>query len=43
MSNIIIELLTIAAIAMAIRSNQSQKESESVMIQVPVNNEIRRN
>ena len=42
MSNIIIELLTIAVIAMAIRSNQTQEKPESVMIRVPVNDQIRR-
>ena len=42
MSNIIIELLTIAVIAMAIRSKQTQEKSESVMIRVPVNDQIRK-
>ncbi len=42
MSNIIIELLIVAVIATAIRSNQTQEQPESVMIRVPVNDEIRR-
>ncbi|MDJ0729101.1 MAG: hypothetical protein QNJ33_03830 [Crocosphaera sp.] len=42
MSNVIIELLTLAVIVMALRSNQSQEKPESVMIRVPVKDEIRR-
>ena len=42
MSNIIIELLTIAVIAMAIRSKQTQVFPESMMIRVPVNDQIRK-
>ncbi|WP_269719914.1 hypothetical protein [Crocosphaera chwakensis] len=42
MSNIIIELLTVAVIVMTAISNQSQNKSESVMIRVPVNDEIRK-
>ena len=42
MSNVIIELLTIAIIAMALRSNPSQEKTESVMIPIPINDQIRK-
>ena len=42
MSNVIIELLTIAIIAMALRSKPSQEKTESVMIPIPINDQIRK-
>ncbi|MDJ0599097.1 MAG: hypothetical protein QNJ37_09705 [Crocosphaera sp.] len=42
MSNIIIELLTIAVMVMAIRSQQSHKNSELEMIRVPIDEDRRR-
>ncbi|WP_269431040.1 hypothetical protein [Crocosphaera watsonii] len=42
MSNTIIELLTIAVIAMAFRSKPSQRKAGSEMIPIPVNDQIRK-
>ena len=42
MSNIIIELLTVAVIVMGVRSQQSQENTELEVIPVPVDEEIRR-
>ncbi len=42
MSNLIIELLTLAVMVMAVRSYQSQPNSELVIIRVPINDKIRR-
>ncbi|MGK7957002.1 MAG: hypothetical protein AB4063_17400 [Crocosphaera sp.] len=42
MSNLIIELLTLVIMILGIRSYQSQSNSESVMVRVPVNDTIRR-
>ncbi|MGK7939219.1 MAG: hypothetical protein AB4062_03505 [Crocosphaera sp.] len=42
MSNMIIELLTIAVVAIAVGSKLTQRIAESVVIPVPVDNKIRR-
>ncbi len=42
MSNLIIELLTFAVMVIAVKSDQSQQNPESVIIRVPINDEIRR-